>query len=119
MRPVGRTTLFAQRVLVRTGRGPFRSLWAAAYLIVAALVGRHLAGGTRHASVYLRGSVGSPDFLPAVSDLDLAIVLDDAAGPTSRPHDRLHRLERWLPGLAHAVDKPRVTTVASSAICSA
>ena len=111
MRPLGRTTLFVQRLLARTGRGAFRSPWAAAYLLVATLVGRRLAGGTRHASVYLRGSVGSPDFLPAVSDLDLAIVLDDASGPTSRPHERLQRLERWLPGLGHAVDKPRVTTV--------
>jgi hypothetical protein len=111
MHPAGRATRRVQRLLARTGRGPLTPAWRALYVAVARLAGRHLAGGTRHASVYVRGSTLSTDLVPGVSDVDLVILLDGGTADAAAVHRRRERLARHVPVLAQLVDRPRTYRV--------
>jgi hypothetical protein len=57
--------------------------------------------------VYLRGTAGSADLVPAVSDVDFVIIVDDGGDPAA-VHRRWERLARRLPLVASVVDRPRV-----------
>jgi hypothetical protein len=95
-----------QRLLARTGRGPLGYAWSAVYAIVARLAGRYLAGGTEHASVYVRGSARSADLVPGVSDIDLVILLDGGTADPASVQRRRERLARRVPVFAQLVDRP-------------
>ncbi len=81
--------------------------WRIVYALVARLAARYLAGSVRDASVYLRGTAGSADLVPAVSDIDFVVVVDDGDDPAA-VHLRWERLARRLPLVASVVDRPRV-----------
>jgi len=111
VRPVSEATRRAQRLLARTGRGPLGHAWRIGYLLVARVAGRYLAGGTSGASVYLRGSVGTSDLVPFVSDVDLVVLLGNGRASRAGVHLRWERLRRRLPLFARLVDRPRVHPV--------
>ena len=85
----------AQRLVLSTARTPLRHLWALVYRAVAHAVGRALGRGEPGAAVYTRASLGGREFLPGLSDIDLAIVLE-----TDEQADRARG--RWT-GTARAV----------------
>ena len=63
-----------------------------------------LTAGDRGSAAYARGGLARDDLLPGVSDIDLALVV----GAPERARRRWGGLARALPGLALAVDTPRV-----------
>src|SRR4051812_3378022 len=97
----------ARRLVVRTGDGPLRPLWAIVYRLVAQVVARHLLGGHRGGSAYLRGSLSDRDARYGYSDIDLAVVVDDAAQAGSARlavRRRWARLVRLVPAIAGPID---------------
>lgn len=108
---VGRSSRFIQRALLTTARPPFLRAWRDVYLAVAGIAARALTRGEDSASVYLRGSVGSQEFVPALSDIDLVIVLEPGAVEAARRvHQRWERLRRRAPLVTHLLDRPRAQT---------
>jgi hypothetical protein len=108
-----RIAVVVHRLLVRTSRTPLAKLWALGYLAIARLAIAFLARGENEPSIYLRGSVGTRDFLPGLSDVDLAIVIaQDPAGAGvawKRLNRRWQRLRRALPWIFDLiVDYPRI-----------
>jgi hypothetical protein len=79
---------------LRLGGGPLRPILLACYRALIAAVAAILRGGRRETAVYVRGSfggAGSP--VPGVSDVDLALVVPDGAGPAGHAHRA--SIERW------------------------
>jgi hypothetical protein len=69
-------------------------VWVAGYRLAARAWAAYLAYGERGASAYVRGSVGGDDALPGLSDVDVAVVLDeDPRGPNIA---RLRTRDRWM-----------------------
>ena len=95
-----------------TGRTPFQAVWLAVYAGVARAGAAYLTRGERGASTYARAGFGTDDFLPGLSDVDLAIVLaSDAARPgaaSARARRRWARLDRRLPVARLLLDWPRI-----------
>ena len=104
-RPLGDLALRrAQRLVLSTARTPLRHLWALVYRAVAHAVGRALTRGEPGAAVYTRASLGGSEFLPGLSDVDLAIVLaTDEQADRARGRWRRHGHVLSLGGL---VDQP-------------
>src|SRR5215211_3119715 len=104
--------LIAHRVLVRTARTPLARLWALGYLAIARIAAAYLARGEDTPSAYLRGSLKTDDFLPGLSDVDLAIVTaQDQGGPgvaRARVNMRWRQLRRTLPSIELILDYPRI-----------
>jgi predicted nucleotidyltransferase len=101
-----------QRLVLNAHRTPLRRLPVFAYRAIARATGAYLTRGERDAAVYVRGGVGAGDFLPGLSDLDLAILLPDCPTAPGRAAERVkrrwERLSRALPVLGRLVDLPRV-----------
>ena len=82
MSPRSRIVLALHRFLLRLQQTRLRSLLVSAYRVVARAGSAYLTWGERGAAVYLRGGLGTADFLPGLSDVDVAIVFaDDPATP--------------------------------------
>jgi hypothetical protein len=96
----------AQRLVLATARTPLRHVWALAYRAVAHAVGLFLTRGEPSATVYTRASLGGREFLPGLSDVDLAIVLATDA-QADRVRGRWKRHERVL-SVAGLVDLPLI-----------
>ena len=74
---------------------PLRQLWALVYRAVAHAVGMVLTRGEPGAAVYTRASFGGSEFLPGLSDVDLAIVLaTDAQADRARGRWKRHERAR-------------------------
>jgi hypothetical protein len=87
-----------RRLVIRTADGPLRPLWVFAYDAAWRAIGAYLGGECRP-----RGSLDAGDLRYGISDLDLEVVTDDAAG-ANRVRRRWARLTRLLPPLARLVD---------------
>ena len=96
----------SQRWVLSTSRTPLRHLWALVYRVVAHAVGRVLTRGEPGAAVYTRASFGGREFLPGLSDVDLAIVLATDA-QADRARGRWKRHDRVL-SLGGLVDLPLI-----------
>ena len=89
---IRRLGLRLHRLALRTGPalGP---LWRAAYSIATRLYGTYLLRGVRPVALYARGSLGSGEAVPGLSDLDLAVVVPPGARePVRRRWRRARRL---------------------------
>jgi hypothetical protein len=102
-----RVVLGAQRLVLGSSRTPLRHVWSLAYRVLARGVIAVLIRGEPGAAVYARGSFGGSEFVPGLSDVDLAIIVagKDAA---ERVRRRWVRLARALPPVGLVVDIPRV-----------
>jgi predicted nucleotidyltransferase len=79
----------AQRLVLRTARGPLRPVWLGAFERLIRLVSREVTAGEPDVSVYVRGGFGTGDVVPGLSDVDLVVVVaEDPAGPRVA-HDRV------------------------------
>ena len=107
-----RAALAAHRLVLLTAQTPLRRLWGAAYRGVARAGAAYLTWGERDAAAYVRAGVGTSDFLPGLSDVDVTVVLaEDPAGPGSagaRARRRWERLYRGLPVTRLLLDWPRI-----------
>jgi hypothetical protein len=107
-----RLVLLLHTVLLRTSRTPLASLWALGYRAVAKAYAAYLTRGEGAAARYVRGSVGTDDFLAGVSDVDVAVVLphDPACAGRARERatERWQRPRRALPVLDLVFDYPLV-----------
>ena len=92
-RGINRLAESLRRVMVRTGDGRLRPLWRAAYRAVARGVSAYLRAGRRSASVYAIGSLGGPDAVYGISDIDLTIVVPTEPGRPGEARDAVNR--RW------------------------
>ena len=101
-----------QRLVVRTGGRVLRPLWARAYRALARMAAWYLGRGEKAPAAYLRGGGGGADFLPGLSDLDLALVpARDPRAPgaaAQRLRRRWERLRRAFPPATLVVDWPHV-----------
>ena len=90
--------LAAHRVLLRIAGTRFATVWALAYRAAAWAWAAYLVRGEHGATAYVRGSLGSEDALPGLSDVDVAIVLRGDPGrpgrAAARARDRWGRLRR-------------------------
>ncbi len=101
--------LAVQRFVLRTRRTRLRAVWLLAYRVTAWLAAGCLALGERGASLYSRTNLGSPDFIPGLSDIDLTIVLapgPDVAQRRAAARRRFEKLSRLLPWIGLIVDHP-------------
>jgi predicted nucleotidyltransferase len=88
-----RFLLAVHRTLLRTARTPLAVLWALAYRAATRVYAAYLVRGERGAAAYLRGSVGTGDWLPGLADVDVAVVL---AGDPAVPGAARERVAgRW------------------------
>lgn len=86
--------------IVRSNVGPLAHAYAAAYRLAARLLAAALTARFPAAieSVLLRGSLTTELFVPALSDIDLFVVLRDQVAPAEheRVRDFYCRTARWL-----------------------
>jgi hypothetical protein len=101
-----------QRLALRTAGTPLARIWTPAYLAVRRLALVCLTGGSRCAAAYSRAGMAGEDFLPGLSDIDVAVVLaPDPNGPgvaRANAERRWERARRALPVLGRLVDHPRI-----------
>ena len=88
----GRALGLAQRLVIAATDGPLRPLGVGFYRLVARLVGLVLSHG-EVAGVYIRSGTSSPDLVPGISDIDLAVIVADDASDTPVAAERIRR--RW------------------------
>jgi hypothetical protein len=108
--------------MVYSDRGPMRPVWALAYRAVAHGVSRLLTGGTKGATVYLRGSCGWDEVHHGLSDIDLAII-----APAVRRNavaTRWRRITGLLPSIQRLIqlgiyDPDELATVSASSTITA
>src|SRR5947209_13253634 len=103
----------AQRLILRTSRGPLRRLWRLAYECVAWCAATWLRGTDAATTVYVTRSVGAEMPLYGVSDVDLAVVVPADPGRPGCARRRIlrrhERLRAVLPRLiGRALDLPLV-----------
>jgi hypothetical protein len=110
--PPPRAVLASHRFALRMRRPRLRRLAALAYRGVARAASAYLTWGERGASIYLRGGLGAGDFVPGLSDIDVAIVVSDAGagagGGAERVRRRWVRLAQMLPPIRLLFDWPRI-----------
>jgi len=110
--PPGLLVRAGQRLVVSTAGGPAGRLWTAGYRYLTQAVPRILIRGEQNASVYARAGTAGEDFVPGLSDIDLAIVLEpDAAGPgfaAERVRRRFTSIAQRLPAVRFLFDAPCV-----------
>src|SRR5215208_1112138 len=103
--------LVLKRLALHSGRSPTgRVVWALAFRAIARATATLLTRGERDASLYWRGSANE-DFIPGLSDIDLAIVLAGDGGAPGAAQRRVRRrrdLVRRVPIINRLVDAPRV-----------
>jgi predicted nucleotidyltransferase len=79
--------------MLRTGAGPLRPLWSAAYRLVARVLAAYLRRGHPNSSAYLLGSVADSSVVHGISDIDLVVVV---AAPEGAPGEARNAiLRRW------------------------
>jgi hypothetical protein len=105
--PRNRLVLLLHRLALRSAGGRLRPLWRAFYALVARAGATLLVGSTRGATVFERGSAIGDDMLPGLSDVDLAIVVDDPAAALRMTRRALRRRRR-MPAIGLLVDHPHV-----------
>jgi hypothetical protein len=93
-----------QRVMLRSDRGPMRSLWRLAYAITARCYLAYVRRGEPASAAFVYGSLAWGDeLLPGVSDIDVVVVVapDPAARGVARERVRRRcgRVRRALPVL--------------------
>lgn len=107
-----RIVLAVHGVLLRTSRTPLARIWALAYRAIAWAYAAYLTRGGRSAATYVRGSLGTQDWLPGLSDVDIAVVLpQDPAGPglaRERATERWQRPRRAFPLIDLLFDYPLI-----------
>lgn len=81
----------AQRLAVRSGRGPLGRVWPHAYTAVERRIAARLLRGAP-GSAYVRGGTGRDQPLWGISDIDLFLVVP---GHPERGRARAEILERW------------------------
>jgi len=110
--PPGLLVRAGQRLVVSTAGGPAGRLWAASYRCLTQAVPPILIRGEQDASVYARAGTAGEDFVPGLSDIYLAIVLEpDAAGPgfaAERVRRRFTSIAQRLPAVRFLFDAPCV-----------
>jgi predicted nucleotidyltransferase len=79
--------------LIRAGAGRLRKLAGGAYMLAARAAAAYLRQGRPQAAVYLTRGAAAGDLVPGISDLDLALVLDD--DPARRLGEHLRAKRRW------------------------
>ena len=82
-----------QRAAVRTGRGPFRPVWAVAHRAVIWTVARWVTTGSSGARAYLKGSFGLGRPVYGLSDIDLIVVVDQDPACPGLERERVE--QRW------------------------
>ncbi len=90
--------LIAQRAALRTGDGPLRPFWAAAYATIARATTIYLRRGLPDAAVYVRGSFAAGDAVYGPADIDLVAVVPPEPRRAGRARARTHRRWRRLIG---------------------
>jgi hypothetical protein len=93
-----------QRAMVRTDRGPLRSLWTLAYALAARCYAAYVRRGEAESAAFVKGSIaGQEEVLHGVSDIDMVVVVaPDPAGrglARERVRRRCRRVSRALPVL--------------------
>lgn len=87
-------------------------LWKLFYEVAARAGAAYLTLGERGVTTYVRGTLGSDDHLPGLSDVDLALVVEDHPAipglARERATKRLRRLREALPVTELLFDLPRV-----------
>jgi hypothetical protein len=95
------------RLVLRLDRTPLRSLLTLLYRLLARTFGAYLTRGQRGTAIYTRGGLAADDFVPGLSDIDVAIVAPDRE-TGDRVRGRWHRLRRLAPAVQLVCDWPRV-----------
>ena len=112
MTPRARSVRALQRLVVRFGRHGARPTWARAYAALARIAAWCIARGEKDTAVFLRGGGDEDDFLPGLTDLDLALVpARDPVAPgaaAARLRGRWERLRRAFPPATLVVDWPHI-----------
>lgn len=107
-----RIVLAIQGLLLRTQRTPLRRLVELVYRGIARTGTAYLTRGDRDAATYVRGSLGTDDFVPGLSDIDVAVIVVDDPRTSGRAGDlarlRWQRLRRALPVADLLFDWPRI-----------
>ncbi len=105
-------TLAVHRLVLRMRRPRLRRLVEFGYAGAARVAYRYLTGGRRDAGCYVRGGLGTEDFVPGVSDVDLAVVFAEGSTVPSRAAERARarwqRLRAAVPVIEMIVDWPRI-----------
>lgn len=100
------------RLVLRTSRGPLRSVWALAYLLLTRAYVFYVVRGERQPTAYLRGGMVSADPIYGLSDVDLAFVLsadlERQGAARERVRQRSEKVSRALPRLGQLFDTPFV-----------
>jgi hypothetical protein len=90
-----------QRGMLRTDRGPLRSVWRLAYTVAARCYAAYVRRGEPGSAAYVHGSLAGDEVLHGLSDIDFAIVVaPDPAGPgiaRGRVRRRCRRVTQVLP----------------------
>jgi hypothetical protein len=89
----GRRAEALRRIMLRTGAGPLRPLWSAAYRFAARAISAYLRRGHRGSSAYLIDGLGGPNVVPGISDIDLGLVLAASGQPPGAARLAVER--RW------------------------
>lgn len=110
---------YTRPVLVRLGRalrwrvlgssrGRLRPMWTTLFEAAIQVVSTYLVRGEKGATVYVRGSFGRRDVEFGLSDVDLAVVVDEDSGRPGaarlRTRRRWERLAGVLPAVAREID---------------
>jgi hypothetical protein len=92
-----------RRLMLRTSAGLLRPVWRLCYSVSARLAAAYLSGRQPDCAVYAVGSVGGPDAVYGVSDIDLVVVAPRASGRPGQAGEaavaRRELLRRALPPL--------------------
>jgi hypothetical protein len=95
------------RLVLRLDRTPLRPLLTVLYRLLARTVGAYLTWGQGGTAIYTRGGLAADEFVPGLSDIDVAIVAPDRE-TADRVRRRWHRLRRLAPVVQLVCDWPRV-----------
>jgi hypothetical protein len=103
----------AQRLVIRTSRGRWRSVWQALYGLLARGYAAWLRGASRRSTVFVRGSLGAGQLRAGFSDIDLTVIVPGDAAESDRASQRVlarhELLRRRLPQLGKTIlDRPLV-----------
>ena len=82
-----------QRLALRTGRGPFRPLWAAMHVGLIWAVARWVTASSKSSRIYLKGGFGFGEPRYGLSDVDMIVVTEE--DPCSPGVNRKRVEERW------------------------
>ena len=102
-----RVPALGQRLLLRVRRPGPRRLVGLAYQLLARAAAAYVCRGARGAAVYVRGSTGTAEFRPGLSDVDLVVVFAEAAD-ARRARERWGRVRERFGWMDMLVDMPRI-----------